>query len=734
MNQGGQGQQPQGNPQAQAAQLAAARAAQQQIPLYKPEQMRSIGLLTDDEKIKYERGLIQLWSLHDSKPAGSPENLDARKKLMDFGKMLQSKVQQRRQQLANQQQRVQQQQGQQAQQAQQQQPQQTQPNQNAQQHPVQQQPAHLAGPPQGGNLQQQQAAGQPATPNTNAPQGARPGGLQQPKIPDHIMQHVNQMNFQAPPNEQDKVKWASEMKLKYTRALLTMESSRANLARIDHMIKDRADKGNPLTPEELNNFNAKKEQLQKSYQEGHNFVERTRQQLGAINKANQQQNGGGQGPKPGPNHQQPPPATPRMQAPAQPGGGQAAGAGANPMQNSAATVNAAIEAAKNQQLAAARGLVGQQGQQSLPQSQIVPPSAQQPQVQHSPVPHQAPQAQAQPQQQQHQPQAPNQPQNQNQNQPMQQPHIKLEPGTHPNPNLPAPLNTALASAAAANGLPSAGTPTQMNSARSALQTPQTATPTTGQPRPLSHSAALSMANQRTGSIAMPGQQPQAGTPTQSTPGTGSGVIGAAQQPHPSQMPQHPGQQHGVQPGQQSLQSKLPIPKVLPEKATQVPTPVPTMGGIGSGRPTFSGGSGIGGGVMGQPALAKTPAYQLEGEGDRVLNKKKLDELVRQVCGGTAEGDEGSLLTPDVEESVLNLADSFVDNVLHSACRNAKERGSKVLEIRDIQLVLERTYNIRIPGYSSEELRTVRKIQPSAAWITKMSAVQAAKVMPGKGDL
>jgi transcription initiation factor TFIID subunit 12 len=49
-------------------------------------------------------------------------------------------------------------------------------------------------------------------------------------------------------------------------------------------------------------------------------------------------------------------------------------------------------------------------------------------------------------------------------------------------------------------------------------------------------------------------------------------------------------------------------------------------------------------------------------------------------------------------------------------------------------VLERTYNIRIPGYSSDELRTVRKVQPNAQWITKMSAVQAAKVMPGKGDL
>ena len=63
--------------------------------------------------------------------------------------------------------------------------------------------------------------------------------------------------------------------------------------------------------------------------------------------------------------------------------------------------------------------------------------------------------------------------------------------------------------------------------------------------------------------------------------------------------------------------------------------------------------------------------------------------------------------------------------------NAKERGSKLLEIRDIQLTLERGYNIRIPGYASDEIRTVRKIQPSPAWIAKMSAVQAAKVTGGK---
>jgi transcription initiation factor TFIID subunit 12 len=38
---------------------------------------------------------------------------------------------------------------------------------------------------------------------------------------------------------------------------------------------------------------------------------------------------------------------------------------------------------------------------------------------------------------------------------------------------------------------------------------------------------------------------------------------------------------------------------------------------------------------------------MEGEGDRVLSKKKLDELVRQVTGG-GQG-EGEGLAPDVEE-------------------------------------------------------------------------------------
>jgi transcription initiation factor TFIID subunit 12 len=81
---------------------------------------------------------------------------------------------------------------------------------------------------------------------------------------------------------------------------------------------------------------------------------------------------------------------------------------------------------------------------------------------------------------------------------------------------------------------------------------------------------------------------------------------------------------------------------------------------------------------------------------------------------------------------METCDEFVDTVLTAACRLAKLRPDQTLDIRDIQTVLERNYNIRIPGYSLDEARVVRRVQPAPAWHQKMSAIQAAKVM-GKSD-
>jgi transcription initiation factor TFIID subunit 12 len=82
---------------------------------------------------------------------------------------------------------------------------------------------------------------------------------------------------------------------------------------------------------------------------------------------------------------------------------------------------------------------------------------------------------------------------------------------------------------------------------------------------------------------------------------------------------------------------------------------------------------------------------------------------------------------------METADEFVDNVITAACRLAKLRDDQTLEIRDIQLVLERNYNIRIPGFALDEIRLVRKVNPAPAWSQKMNAINAAKVMGGKPD-
>ena len=81
------------------------------------------------------------------------------------------------------------------------------------------------------------------------------------------------------------------------------------------------------------------------------------------------------------------------------------------------------------------------------------------------------------------------------------------------------------------------------------------------------------------------------------------------------------------------------------------------------------------------------------------------------------------MTDAPPQTLLQVADDFIDQVITSACKLAKLRQASQLDIRDLQIILERNYNIRVPGYASDELRTVKKIQPTQAWTQKLSAVQ-----------
>merc|ERR1719245_2789010 len=113
-----------------------------------------------------------------------------------------------------------------------------------------------------------------------------------------------------------------------------------------------------------------------------------------------------------------------------------------------------------------------------------------------------------------------------------------------------------------------------------------------------------------------------------------------------------------------------------------------MDGVGSTASPATSGAGVAG------ASGKS-------SGDEVLDKKRLQELVKEV-------DPLEQLDEDVEEMLLQIADDFIDNVVTSACQIAKHRKANTVEVKDVQLHLERNWNMWIPGFGSEELKPFKK--------------------------
>ncbi|CAL3969747.1 unnamed protein product [Diplocarpon coronariae] len=628
MNNGQQGGPPQGQPSASQQQQ------QRKLPMFKPEQMRGLPEpITAEERNKWEAGLRSLWSSLESNGPETQAHQDAKRKILEFSRNLATRLQVTKNQKAQQQQHgMQSQPGQQTQQGEQ---------------AGGVRPSSQSQPPQ------QTQGGENAGGNTSLAQQK-----QAPRISSKLMDHVASFPYVLPPNmtsgTADATKYLSDTKQRYLKALVNMENCSARATSLDALVSKRNAEGKPLTPEEEKDIKEKKDMAYKSHNEAKVFVDQFRNQQSEYRKQHSalQASAQGTGPSTGQSSNgnsggQGPPTRPQM----------------NPQQvpNPTQTVNAAIEAARAQQMGGGRANIsGQQPNGHMSQTQQMPD-------QNSPS---------------------TMPQGQMSN-------VKTEAG------LPAQSNAAITQL---QGNPRQPMPN--NSPQSAVPrpagAPQSATIQGQQPpqipQALSHADAISQAN-RSYSNTQP-----------------SNVMGHSHPTAPRET--------------NAITNKMPIPKHLPERATQPPTPVAMQ----QARPTYSGGPSNVGSVLSQPVIPKMPGFSLDGDGDRVLSKKKLDELVRQVTGGGQGGiDGGEGLTPDVEESILNVADNFVDQVLAAACKNAKERGSKVLEIRDIQLTLERAYNIRIPGYSSDEIRTVRKIQPSPGWISKMSAVQAAKVTGGKNN-
>lgn len=160
---------------------------------------------------------------------------------------------------------------------------------------------------------------------------------------------------------------------------------------------------------------------------------------------------------------------------------------------------------------------------------------------------------------------------------------------------------------------------------------------------------------------------------------------------------------------------MPIPAHL-----NVAPPVPAS--VRSGRPTLTNGGASDAHALNNPALVRAPTLDLSG--DRLLSKRKLGDLVGSIMGN----DNEPLIDGDVEELLLDLADEFVQSVTAFACKLAKHRKSDVLDAKDIHLHLERNWNMHIAGYSSDEIRSIRRFLPTQTYQQKLQGIGMAKTV------
>ncbi|MBA0642249.1 hypothetical protein Goklo_026672, partial [Gossypium klotzschianum] len=98
---------------------------------------------------------------------------------------------------------------------------------------------------------------------------------------------------------------------------------------------------------------------------------------------------------------------------------------------------------------------------------------------------------------------------------------------------------------------------------------------------------------------------------------------------------------------------------------------------------------------------KAAITESDDSGGRILSKRSIHDIVNQI-------DPSEKLDPEVEDILVDIAEDFVDSITTFGCSLAKHRKSDTLEAKDILLHLERNWNMTLPGFSGDEIKTYKK--------------------------
>lgn len=118
--------------------------------------------------------------------------------------------------------------------------------------------------------------------------------------------------------------------------------------------------------------------------------------------------------------------------------------------------------------------------------------------------------------------------------------------------------------------------------------------------------------------------------------------------------------------------------------------------------------------------SRTASAEASESGNRILSKRSIHELVNQI-------DPSEKLDPEVEDILVDIAEDFVESITTFGCSLAKHRKSPTLEAKDILLHLERNWNMTLPGFGGDEIKTFKKPFVSDIHKERLAAIKKSAV-------
>lgn len=108
-----------------------------------------------------------------------------------------------------------------------------------------------------------------------------------------------------------------------------------------------------------------------------------------------------------------------------------------------------------------------------------------------------------------------------------------------------------------------------------------------------------------------------------------------------------------------------------------------------------------------------PPYELNS--NHVLSRKKLLQLTNELAIDELNLSNNTNLSIDldVQDLLIDLADDFVKNLINFSARLANHRNSNIINLNDLQLNLNKNYNLIIPGFKNDlEFNSINNYYPT----------------------